>query len=73
MVRHLLEERVSTYRMEGKVFDLENLRVSNESSNVNISIKNVLYRIPDRQAFKKHFFRKTSPGICNRIGFLGSH
>lgn len=62
MVRHLLEERVSTYRMEGKVFDLENLRVSNESSNVNISIKNVLYRIPDSQAFKKHFFRKTSPG-----------
>lgn len=74
MVRHLLEERISTYRMEGdRLFDVENLRVLNESSKVNISIKTVLYRISNSQTFKEHFFCKASFGICNRIDFLGSH
>lgn len=74
MIRHLLDESISTYGMEGeRLFDLEHLRVLNENSKVNISRKTVLYRIADNQAFKECFFCKASLGICNRIDSLGSH
>lgn len=67
---HLLKERISTYWVEGeRLFGLENLRLLNESSEVNISIEALLCRISDSLAFKERFFCKTSIGICSRIGF----
>lgn len=64
MVRHSRDEGES-------LFDLENLRVLNERSKVNI--KTVLYMASDSQTFEALFFCKASLGICSRIGFLGSH
>lgn len=70
---HLLKERISTCWVEGeRLFGLDNLRLLNESSEVDVSAEPLLCGISNSQAFKECFFCKASLGICSRIGFPGS-